>query len=237
MAVLVLQALAVQRGAAGRAPHHEALGPLIGGGPDQVADALKAEHRVKDEERNHADSVRAIRRSGGNERRHRAGFGDPFLEDLPVLRLAIVQHRLGIDRLVQLAGVGVNAALPEQRFHAEGARLVRHDGHDVACRSPCRAATGRTSARRPSWSKPRDRRSIRTIRGTPPCAESPAAGIPFAALARSPPVPCAARAGIASRGCLPAACRRGPVATSSSEIGMPKRVRNSRSSTSLSFFC
>jgi hypothetical protein len=32
---------------------------------------------------------------------------------------------------VQLAGGAVDADLAEQAFHAEGARLVRNDGHDV----------------------------------------------------------------------------------------------------------
>ena len=55
VAVLVLQAFAVERGAAGGAAEQEALGPAVGGGPDQVADPLEAEHRVVDEQRNHVD--------------------------------------------------------------------------------------------------------------------------------------------------------------------------------------
>ena len=71
-------------------------------------------------------------RAGGDERRHRAGLGDPFLQDLPVVRLAVVEHGVGIDRLVELAGVRIDAELAEERLHAEGAGLVGHDRHDVA---------------------------------------------------------------------------------------------------------
>jgi hypothetical protein len=47
---------------------------------------------------------------------------------------------VGIDRLVQLTRVGVDADLAEHAFHAEGARLVRHDGHDVLAESLSRAS-------------------------------------------------------------------------------------------------
>ena len=70
--------------------------------------------------------------AGGDERRHRAGLGDPFLQDLPVVRLAVVEHGVGIDRLVELADVRVDAELAEEGLHAEGAGLVGHDRHDVA---------------------------------------------------------------------------------------------------------
>ena len=72
-----------------------------------------------------------LRGAGGDERRHRAGLGDPFLQNLPVLRLAVVEHGVGIDRLVELAGVRVDAELAEEGLHAEGAGLVGHDRHDV----------------------------------------------------------------------------------------------------------
>jgi hypothetical protein len=59
------------------------------------------------------------------------GFGDALLEDLPVLRFLVVHQLVGVDRLVELAGVGVDATLAEQRFHAERPRLVGDDRHDV----------------------------------------------------------------------------------------------------------
>src|SRR3712207_7558285 len=51
--VLVLQALAIQGGAAGGRPEHEAAGHLVTGGPEGVAGALEPEHRVEDVDRDH----------------------------------------------------------------------------------------------------------------------------------------------------------------------------------------
>src|SRR5882762_6521035 len=52
VAVLVLQAFAGKRGASGGATEEEASRPHIGSGPDEIGDALKAEHRIINEERN-----------------------------------------------------------------------------------------------------------------------------------------------------------------------------------------
>ena len=70
----------------------------------------------------------------------------------PSFASLVVEQRVGVDRLVELADVRVDADLAEQRFHAERARLVGHDRHDVACRCPCRAAASPAAARRPSSS-------------------------------------------------------------------------------------
>ena len=129
LAVFVLQAFAVQRGAAGGAADHEALHAHVGAGPDQVADALEAEHRIEDEERDHVEAVRRVGGACRDERRHRSGFVDALFENLPVFRFLVIQQRVAVDRLVELAGVRVDADLAEQRFHAEGARFVRHDRH------------------------------------------------------------------------------------------------------------
>ena len=131
VAVLVLQALAVEGRAAGRSADHETFGPHVGGGPNQITDTLKAEHRIVDEERNHVDAVLAIGCAGGDERRHRPGLGDALLQNLPVLCLFVVQQQIGVDRLVQLAGMRVNADLPEHALHAERARFIRDDRNDV----------------------------------------------------------------------------------------------------------
>ena len=53
MAVLVLQALAVKRGAASGGAEHEAATARVAERPDLVADALESEHRVVDVERDH----------------------------------------------------------------------------------------------------------------------------------------------------------------------------------------
>ena len=73
-------------------------------------------------------AVIRISRSGRGERRHGAGFGDAFFQNLPVLRFLVVKEHLGIVRLVELPLAGVNAELPEQRLHAERARFIRNDG-------------------------------------------------------------------------------------------------------------
>ena len=130
VAVLMLQAFARQRRAAGRAAHQETFAARIGEGPDQVAHALESEHRIVDEERNHRHAVVGVRRAGGGETRHRAGLGDSFFENLAVLRFLVVQEHVAVHGLVQLALAGVDADLPEQRFHAECAGFVGNDRHD-----------------------------------------------------------------------------------------------------------
>ncbi|MNI68785.1 hypothetical protein D3C73_1244980 [compost metagenome] len=67
VAVLMLQAFAPQGGASRRGPEQETPGALVGRRPDQVTDALEAEHRVVDVERQHRQVVHAV---GG-------GRGDP----------------------------------------------------------------------------------------------------------------------------------------------------------------
>ena len=122
---------AAERGAAGGSADQKALGAGVGRRPDQVADALKAEHRVIDVKRHHVLAEVAVRGAGGDERRHRPRLVDSLFEHLAVFGLSVVHQLTGVDRLVQLAFAGINAALPEQRFHAERARLVGNDGHDA----------------------------------------------------------------------------------------------------------
>ncbi|MCY1339441.1 hypothetical protein D9M69_253240 [compost metagenome] len=129
--VLVLQALAVQRGAPGSAADQEAAGPAVAGRPGEVADALQAEHRVEDVERQHRLVVVAVGGAGGDEGGHGAGFVDAFLEDLALLVLAVEHHLVLVDGLVELADRGIDAELAEHALHAEGARLVGNDRHDA----------------------------------------------------------------------------------------------------------
>ena len=75
-------------------------------------------------------AVGGVGGAGGDERRHRPGLGDAFFENLAVGRLLVVEQRVHVDRLVELAGVRVDADLAEERLHAEGARFVGHDRHD-----------------------------------------------------------------------------------------------------------
>ena len=131
MAVLVLQALAEQRRASGGGAEQEPAGARVGGLPDEVADALEAEHRIERVERHGRGGVRGVRRAGGDEARRRAGLGDALLEDLAGLRLGVAEQQVVVDRLVQLALRGVDLQLREQRVHAERAALVGDDRHDV----------------------------------------------------------------------------------------------------------
>ena len=130
MAVLVLEALAVERGAAGGRAHQEPAGAAVGRGPDQVADPLEAEHRVVDVERDRVHAVRAVRGAGGDEVGHAPGLVDPLLEDLPGGRLPVLGQRPLVDRVVELADGGVDAERVVHRRHAERLALVRDDRDD-----------------------------------------------------------------------------------------------------------
>ncbi len=57
-AILVLQSFAGERGASRGAADQETARARIGRRPDQVTDALEAEHRVVDVERQHRRAVR-----------------------------------------------------------------------------------------------------------------------------------------------------------------------------------
>ena len=129
MAVLVLQALAIERGAPGGAAQQEAARLHVPGGPGQITDALEAEHRVIDVERHHDAVVRRIRRRRGDPAAHAAGLVDALLQDLPGLVLPVVHDLVLVDRGVLLTLGVVDADLAEQALHAEGARLVHQDGY------------------------------------------------------------------------------------------------------------
>ncbi len=131
LSVFVLQALAVERRAARRRAEKEAARPAVAGRPDQIADALEAEHRVEDVERNHRQVVIRVRRAGGDPRRERPRLVDAFLENLSELVFAIPHQLLGILRTIELADRRVDAQLPEHAFHSERARLVGNDRHDA----------------------------------------------------------------------------------------------------------
>src|SRR6476659_1236107 len=131
VSVGVLQALARQGGAAGRGADEEATRHLVGGGPDRVARALEAEHRVEDVDRDHRLAVRRVRRARRRERRERAGLVDAQVEDLAADVLAVGEHQLGVDRRVVLPVGVVDLDRREERVHAERARLVGDDRHDA----------------------------------------------------------------------------------------------------------
>ena len=127
--VLVLQPFAAERGAPGRRSQQEAARALIGGRPDLVAHALKTEHRVVDVERQHRQPVHAVAGGCGGPAGQRAGLADAFFQDLAIGGFAVTQDGVDVFGRVALADAGIDADLLEQIGHAEGARLVRHDGH------------------------------------------------------------------------------------------------------------
>src|SRR5215216_2233473 len=127
VAVLVLEALAVQGGAAGGAADQEPPGPAVPGGPGQVADALEAEHRVVDVERDHRAVAVAVGGRGRDPGRHRPRLVDALLEQLPGPVLLVEHQLVGVLGLVELAQLGPDPELAEHALHAEGARLVGHD--------------------------------------------------------------------------------------------------------------
>ena len=129
--VLVLQALAVERGAARGRAAEEAATARVAERPDLVARALQTEHRVEDIEGEHLFAVRRVARARGGERGHRPRLGDAFLEDLAVDRLAVRQKRLRVDRFVALAKGRIDPDLFEERVHAERPCLVGDDRDDA----------------------------------------------------------------------------------------------------------
>ena len=129
VAVLVLQPLAVERGAPRRRADQKAAGLAVAGRPGQIADALEPEHGVKDIERHHRVSAGAV---GGGRRqpgREGAGLVDALLQYLALLVLLVKHDLAGIVRGIPLAHRGVNTELAEHALHAKGARLVWHDRH------------------------------------------------------------------------------------------------------------
>src|SRR4051794_12071459 len=129
VAVLMLQALAVQRGPARGAAQQEAARLHVARRPHQVAHALQAEHRVVDVERDHDAVAGAVRRRRRNPAGHAARLVDAFLQDLPRRVFLVVGDLVAVLRGVLLPLVVVDADGAEQAFHAEGARLVHQDRH------------------------------------------------------------------------------------------------------------
>ena len=131
VAVLVLQAFAVERGAPRCAAQQKAARLHVASSPGQVTDALEAEHRVVDEERHHDAVVGAVAGRCGDPAAHAASLVDPLLQDLAVLGLAVIHHLVLVDRRVLLAFRVVDTDLAEQPFHAEGAGLVDQNRHSA----------------------------------------------------------------------------------------------------------
>jgi len=85
----------------------------IGRIPDEIADALEAEARVENVERQHRRGVCAVAGRRCDPRRDRACFGDAFFENLAVLRLFVVEQFVFFFGIVQLADRRIDRHLPE----------------------------------------------------------------------------------------------------------------------------
>ena len=131
VAVLVLQALAVERGAAGGAAEQEATGAHVARRPGEVVGALEAEHRIIDVERDHRRVGIGIGGRRRDPRGHGPGLVDALLQHLARAVLLVIGELVGVLRAVELADLREDAVLPEHALHAEGAALVRHDRHDA----------------------------------------------------------------------------------------------------------
>ena len=75
--------------------------------------------------------MHGVRSGGGDPVAHRAGLVDAFLQHLASLRLLVEHQLVMVFRYIVLAFLVPDADGAEHAFHAEGAGLVRHDGHDV----------------------------------------------------------------------------------------------------------
>ena len=237
-AVLVLQPFAGERRAAGGRAEQKAARARVRRRPDEIADALEAEHRVEDVERQHRHAVRAVAGRGRDPRGHRAGLGDAFLEDLAVLRLLVVEQLVAVLGLVELADRRVDRRPAGTATACRTCALRRRRSARCACRCSGRAGAATAAARTPSWSIARARcepsrmranassagtgelRRVRDARRHV-AAERLAPRVQVAHLRRS-----VGRAGRSASSC-----------TSSSDSGSAKRSRNACSASSSSFFC
>src|SRR5574341_1704951 len=122
--VLMLQSFPVECRAPSGGAEQKPFCFAVGRRPDQVADSLKAKHRIVKIERDQIDSQVSVSCSRGDKRGHGTRFGDPFFENLSVLDLMIIKQGLAVDRFVQLALRCVNTELAKQRIHAESASFV-----------------------------------------------------------------------------------------------------------------
>ena len=92
VAIHVLQALTGQGGAAGGSTDDKAAAHLVAGGPEGIASALEAEHRVEDVQRDHGLALGGIRGSGGGKGCCRTGLRNALVHNLAIGGLAVGQH-------------------------------------------------------------------------------------------------------------------------------------------------
>mmetsp|Transcript_53218 Transcript_53218/g.116541 ORF Transcript_53218/g.116541 Transcript_53218/m.116541 type:complete len:449 (-) Transcript_53218:1141-2487(-) len=125
----MLQALAIQGGAACRRAKEESPGTGIGALPDHVTNTLEAEHGVVDEEGQHGAPLGSIGGACGDPSAQSTRLADALLQDLPIRSLGVLHHDVMVDRCVMLPEGRMDLELVEERVQAEGARLVGDHGH------------------------------------------------------------------------------------------------------------
>ncbi|CAI8437362.1 MAG: Uncharacterised protein [Halieaceae bacterium] len=89
--VLMLKTLAIQRGAPRGGADQKPAGLAIARRPGKIANALKAEHRIKDVKRHHGEIGDAVGGRGSQPRGERACLVDALLENLPGLGFFVVE--------------------------------------------------------------------------------------------------------------------------------------------------
>ncbi len=129
VAVFVLQALAVERGAPRGAAQQKAARLHVARSPGQVANALEAEHGVIHVKRHHDAVAGGVAGGRRDPAGHAAGLVDALLQHLALDIFLVIHHLVFVDRGVLLAFRVVDADLAEQPFHAEGAAFVHQDRH------------------------------------------------------------------------------------------------------------
>ena len=133
-AVLMLQSFPAKRGATGSRAEQKAAGALIGRGPDEIADALKAKHRIEDIERQQRQIVHAVRGGRGHPGGQCACLGNALFQQLPVTLLAIDQQCILIFGRIELALRGIDTDLAEQS--APCRRCAPHRRRSGRCADP-----------------------------------------------------------------------------------------------------
>src|SRR5262245_47113129 len=102
VAVLVLQALTIERRPSGSGAEQKSLCFVVCSGPNEIANALETKHRIIEIEGDQVDRQVGIGCARSYKRRHGAGFGNPFLEDLAVFGFIVIEQGLSVDRFINL---------------------------------------------------------------------------------------------------------------------------------------
>ncbi len=96
MAVLVLQAFAVERGTPGSRADQKAPCLRVAGRPGQIHYPLETKHGVEDIERHHRITMVGIGRRRRQPGRERTGLSNPLFQNLTVFGFLVVHNLVGI---------------------------------------------------------------------------------------------------------------------------------------------